>query len=71
MGAQTAHRWRQDRCQQEAAALAFKTALGMVPFIAVAFTLLKALGKLDERNAFIEFFADLLFPSSDARPQST
>src|SRR5262245_41864725 len=62
---QTIRRWRLDRCAQEAAALAYKTALCLVPFCAVAFTLLKAAGKLDERGAFVEFFSKNLFPAED------
>ncbi len=60
-------RWRADRCTQEAAALAYKTALCLVPLCAVAFTLLKAAGKLDEQRAFLEFFAPNLFPAAEAR----
>ncbi|MSP60548.1 MAG: YihY family inner membrane protein [Myxococcales bacterium] len=66
LASQTLRRWQIDRCTQEAAALAFKTALGLVPLCAVGFTLLKAAGKLDERGAFLEFFAANLFPSEEA-----
>src|SRR5205085_921806 len=48
-------------------ALAFKTALCLVPLCAVAFTMLKAAGKIDERGAFLEFFAPNLFPAEEAR----
>jgi membrane protein len=64
---QVFRRWRADRCPQEAAALAFKTALSLVPLMAVASTLLKAAGKLDERGAILEFFAPNLFPAEEAR----
>jgi membrane protein len=64
---QTFRRWRADRCVQEAAALAFKTSLCLVPLCAVAFALLKAANKLDERSALLEFFASNLFPAEEAR----
>lgn len=63
LGRQTWRRWFHDRCSQEAAALAFKTSLGLVPTFAVAFTLLRAAGMLDERSALLEFFASTLFPT--------
>ena len=67
VGRQTWRRWFSDGCSREAASLAYKTALGIVPFSAVAFTLLRTTGMLDERSAFVEFFASSLFPAADAR----
>lgn len=67
VASQTARRWQTDRCSQEAASLAFKTVLGLVPLFAVAFALLKAVGALDARGALVEFFAAYLFPASDER----
>ncbi len=58
------HRAGVDHLVQQAAALAFESALGLVPLFAVAFALLKATGALDARSALLEFIAGQLFPSS-------
>src|SRR6266511_5701611 len=39
--------WARDKCPQQAAALAFQTALSLVPVTAIAFSLLRATGSLD------------------------
>jgi membrane protein len=60
-----AHIWRQwarDRCPSQASALAFETALSMVPCLAVAFSLLKATGALEARSALVEFLSRNMFP---------
>ena len=38
--------WARDKCPQQAAALAFQTALGLVPVTAIAFSILRAVGSL-------------------------
>lgn len=58
------HRTGVDHIVQQAAALAFESALGLVPLFAVAFALLKATGALDARSALLEFIAGQVFPSS-------
>ncbi len=67
LGRQVWCRWRIDRCTQEAAALAYKTALSLVPLCVIAFSLLRAAGELSERSALFEFFATHLFPAKEAR----
>ena len=45
--------WARDKCPQQAAALAFQTALSLVPVTAIAFSLLRAFGSLDARVAAV------------------
>src|ERR1700749_2687303 len=54
--------WAYDRCPQQAAALAFQTALSLVPVTAIAFSLLRALGSRDAESQLLRFVADHIFP---------
>ena len=40
--------WARDKCPQQAAALAFQTALSLVPLTAIVFSLLRAFGSLEQ-----------------------
>ncbi len=54
--------WAHDRCPQQAAALAFQTALSLVPVTAIAFSILRAMGSLDAQSQLLTFVADHVFP---------
>jgi membrane protein len=54
--------WAHDKCPQQAAALAFQTALSLVPVTAIAFSVLRALGSLDAESQLLRFVADHIFP---------
>ena len=54
--------WAHDRCPQQAAALAFQTALSLVPVTAIAFSILRAMGSLDAQSQLSLFIADHVFP---------
>ena len=58
--------WARDKCPQQAASLAFQTALGLVPMTAVGFALLRATGALEERSLVVEWLGRLL-PTSGER----
>ncbi|HVR62172.1 MAG TPA: YhjD/YihY/BrkB family envelope integrity protein [Polyangia bacterium] len=55
--------WARDKCPQQAAALAFQTALSLVPVTAIAFSLLRAMGSLDAESHLSEFMARNVFPN--------
>jgi membrane protein len=55
--------WARDKCPQQAAALAFQTALSLVPVTAIAFSILRALGSLDAQSKLLQFLAEHVFPS--------
>src|ERR1700747_2285972 len=55
--------WARDKCPQQAAALAFQTALSLVPVMAIAFSLLRAMGSLDAESHLSEFMARNVFPN--------
>jgi membrane protein len=63
--------WMRDRCPSLASALAFETALCLVPGSAVAFALLKATGALEARSALVEFLSNSMFPVYGERITST
>lgn len=67
VGVQTVRRWRGDGCGRQAASLAYKSMLGLVPLAAFSFTLLRSMGTLGARSALIEFFAGNLFPAQEER----
>lgn len=67
VGIQTVRRWRGDGCSRQAASLAYKSMLGLVPLAAFSFTLLRSMGTLGARSALIEFFAGNLFPAQEER----
>jgi membrane protein len=54
--------WARDKCPQQAAALAFQTALSLVPVTAIAFSILRALGSLDAQSKLSQFVAEHIFP---------
>ena len=54
--------WAHDKCPQQAAALAFQTALSLVPVMAIALTILRAMGALDAESQLLRFVADHVFP---------
>jgi membrane protein len=55
--------WARDKCPQQAAALAFQTALSLVPVTAIAFTLLRAFGSLDAESRLSTFVSERIFPN--------
>jgi membrane protein len=54
--------WARDKCPQQAAALAFQTALSLVPVTAIAFSILRAVGSLDAQSKLSQFVAEHVFP---------
>jgi membrane protein len=54
--------WARDKCPQQAAALAFQTALSLVPVTAIAFSILRAVGSLDAQSRLSQFVSEHLFP---------
>jgi membrane protein len=54
--------WAHDKCPQQAAALAFQTALSLVPVTAIAFSILRAMGSLDAQSQLSQFVAEHVFP---------
>ncbi|HVZ72620.1 MAG TPA: YhjD/YihY/BrkB family envelope integrity protein [Polyangia bacterium] len=54
--------WAYDKCPQQAAALAFQTALSLVPVTAIALSILRAMGSLGAESQLLRFVGDHLFP---------
>ncbi|HEY7374662.1 MAG TPA: YhjD/YihY/BrkB family envelope integrity protein, partial [Polyangia bacterium] len=54
--------WARDKCPQQAAALAFQSALSLVPVTAIAFSLLRAFGSLDAESRLSQFVSEHIFP---------
>jgi membrane protein len=54
--------WARDKCPQQAAALAYQTALGLVPVTAITFSVLRAVGSLDAESRLLQFFSEHIFP---------
>src|SRR5262245_28463301 len=54
--------WARDKCPQQAAALAFQTALSLVPVTAIVFSLLRSLGSLESESRLSQFVSEHLFP---------
>jgi membrane protein len=54
--------WARDKCPQQAAALAFQTALSLVPVAAIAFSILRAVGSLDAESHLSQFFSEHVIP---------
>jgi membrane protein len=54
--------WAHDKCPQQAAALAFQTALSLVPVTAIALSILRAMGALDAESQLLRFVGDHIFP---------
>src|SRR5215471_2073831 len=57
--------WARDKCPQQAAALAFQTALSLVPVTAIAFSILRAVGSLDAESQLSAFIAERIFPQME------
>jgi membrane protein len=57
--------WAHDKCPQQAAALAFQTALSLVPVTAIAFSILRAFGSLDAQSQLLHFVAEHVFPQME------
>jgi membrane protein len=57
--------WARDKCPQQAAALAFQTALSLVPVTAIAFAILRAVGSLDAESQLSAFIAERIFPQME------
>jgi membrane protein len=60
---QVVKQWVRDRCPQQAAALAFSTALSVVPLFAVALALLRATGEFEAQSTLVDFLAREVLPS--------
>src|SRR5262252_7300415 len=54
--------WARDKCPQQAGALAFQTALSLVPVTAIAFSILRAMGSFDAQSRLSQFVASHVFP---------
>jgi membrane protein len=61
---QVGRQWARDRCPQQAAALAFQTALSLVPIIAIGLAMLRATGGMDESSALSNYIAQQVLPIS-------
>ena len=59
---QVVRQWARDRCPQQAASLAFQTALSIVPMIAIALALLRAAGEFEVESALVDFIAREILP---------
>ncbi|HET6279930.1 MAG TPA: YhjD/YihY/BrkB family envelope integrity protein [Polyangia bacterium] len=57
--------WARDKCPQQAAALAYQTALSLVPVTAIAFSILRAMGSLDAESRLSDFIAQRVFPQME------
>jgi membrane protein len=60
---QVVKQWVRDRCPQQAASLAFSTALSIVPLVAVALALLRATGEFEAQSQLVAFLAREVLPS--------
>jgi membrane protein len=60
---QVVRQWARDRCPQQAASLAFSTALSVVPMFAVAVALLRATGEFEAESTLVAFLAREVLPS--------
>ncbi|MBI4510614.1 MAG: YihY family inner membrane protein [Deltaproteobacteria bacterium] len=56
--------WARDRCPQQAAALAFETALSLVPLTAIALALLRATGAFAAESSLVDFLSKQVIPVS-------
>jgi membrane protein len=59
---QVIRQWARDRCPQQAASLAFQTALSIVPVIAVALALLRAAGEFAVESTLVDFLGREVLP---------
>lgn len=60
---QVVRRWARDCCPQQAASLAFSTALSVVPLFAIALALLRAGGEFEAQSTMVNFLAREVLPS--------
>ena len=65
LGLRILKQWARDKCPQQAAALAFTTALSLVPVTAIAFTILRSMGSLDAQSRLSDFVATNVFPGME------
>lgn len=65
LGIRILKQWARDKCPQQAAALAFNTALSLVPVTAIAFTILRSMGSLDAQSRLSDFVATNVFPGME------
>ncbi|HKA87982.1 MAG TPA: YihY/virulence factor BrkB family protein [Haliangiales bacterium] len=63
---QVVRQWTHDHCPQQAAYLAFETALSLVPIMAVTLSLLRATGEFDAQSTLVSFLAREVLPVSRA-----
>ncbi|MCA9667318.1 MAG: YihY family inner membrane protein, partial [Myxococcales bacterium] len=68
---QIGRKWARDRCPQQAALLAFQTALSLVPLIAVSFALLNAINLLSAEKALADFIGRHVLPVSGPETVNT
>ncbi len=61
---QVGRQWARDRCPQQAAALAFQTALSLVPIIAIGLAMLRATGGFEVEGALSNYIAQQVLPIS-------
>jgi len=66
LGIRILKQWARDKCPQQAAALAFNTALSLVPVTAIAFTILRSVGSLDAQSRLSDFIANRMFPGLES-----
>src|SRR5262245_40965451 len=57
--------WARDKCPQQAAALAFQTALSLVPITAIAFSILRTMGSGEAQAQLSQFVAEHIFPQME------
>jgi membrane protein len=68
VGIQLGKQWARDRCPQIAAALAFESALTLVPMLAVTSALLEATGALDAQSTLVHYLTGTVFPAIGEDP---
>jgi membrane protein len=54
--------WARDRCPQQAAALAYQSALSLVPLLAIAFALLRTVGSGDAQDRLLDYLTTEVLP---------
>lgn len=62
--AQVIRQWARDRCPQQAASLAFQSALSIVPLIAIGLALLRATGAFEAQSTLVEVLSKQVLPVS-------
>ena len=62
LGVQVVRQWARDRCPQQAASLAFQTALSIVPVIAIALAILRATGEFEVESTLVDFISREVLP---------